>query len=340
MATSERLGNIVALKGRVQKWHEISTSNRMVRLKREHFEEAIEIIADEISLREGRKEFGDALFELFNGCDSTGSTTKVYGDPDDKTVLLANIHCISDRNNTITVTYAINTLSTDLPREGNRCPLKLGHGQGLIESLVGKSEISGLDKEMIERLAGRSEQSLRELMRPPAHQSRGGGILTALERFACWVVGRSDQNSDPDPDQEATGGSTPNPNPPKDKAGPIQTVKKKSPSGTLDLITPTPPTVEVAPSSEALKVPDDKGGKIDPNTTSKNGEGDMTMPATEKEKEENTDKNTNAKDKDEVKDRDRDTDKDKEQITETKNVIDTNKDIKEDCGEDILQLLR
>jgi len=154
------------------------------------------------------------------------------------------------------------------------------------------------------------------------------------------VVGRSDQNSDPDPDQEATGGSTPNPNPPKDKAGPIQTVKKKSPSGTLDLITPTPPTVEVAPSSEALKVPDDKGGKIDPNTTSKNGEGDMTMPATEKEKEENTDKNTNAKDKDEVKDRDRDTDKDKEQITETKNVIDTNKDIKEDCGEDILQLLR
>ena len=144
----------------------------MVRLKREHFEEAIKIIADEISLRKGRSEFGDALFELFNGCDSTGSTTKVYGDPDDKTVLLAKIHCISDRNNTITVTYAISTLSTDLPREGNRCPIKLGHGQGMIESLVGKSEISGLDKEMIERLAGRSEQSLQELMRPPAHQSR------------------------------------------------------------------------------------------------------------------------------------------------------------------------
>ena len=125
----------------------------MVRLKREHFEKAIEIIADEISLREGRSEFGDALFELFNGCDSTGSTTKVYGDPDHKTVLLANIHCISDRNNTITVTYAINTLSTDLPREGNRCHIKLGLDQGMIENLVGESESSGLDKETVERLA-------------------------------------------------------------------------------------------------------------------------------------------------------------------------------------------
>ena len=72
---------------------------------------------------------------------------------------------------------------------------------------------------------------------------------------------------------------------------------------------------------------------------SKNGEGDMTMPATEREKEENTDKNTNAKDKDEVKDGDTDKNKDKEKITETKNIIDTNKDRKEDCGEAILQRL-
>ena len=71
---------------------------------------------------------------------------------------------------------------------------------------------------------------------------------------------------------------------------------------------------------------------------SKNGE-DTTMPATEREKEENTDKNTNAKDKDEVKDGDTDKDKDKEKITETKNIIDTNKDRKEDSGEAILQRL-
>ena len=110
-------------------------------------------MADEISLKEGRKEFSDSLLKLFNGCDSKGSTTKVYGDLDNKTVLLANIHCILDQNNSITVTYAVNTLSTDLPREGNRCPIKLGLDQGMIESLVGESESSGLDKETVERLA-------------------------------------------------------------------------------------------------------------------------------------------------------------------------------------------
>jgi len=190
MATGDGLGDTVALNDRVYKWHEMSSSDRMVRLKRQHFEEAIEIMADEISLKEGRKKFSDSLLEMFNGCDSKGSKMKMCGDLDNKTVLVANFHCILDQHDSITVTYDVHTLSTDLPREGNRCPIKFGLDQRMIGSLVGESEIYGLGKETVERLDERSEKSLQELVRSDL-QSQENRFIKGCKGAWKWIKGEA-----------------------------------------------------------------------------------------------------------------------------------------------------
>ena len=133
-------------------------------LKRQKIGEAVEIIKKEISLRQGSDRFGETLYKLMNECGSEGAVTKVFGDLDDKTVLVANIHCISNSPDTITVTYAINTLSTDLPRQGVRCPIQGQEAGGSDSGMIQSLESCGLDQSLIEQLLRRSEQSLRDLM--------------------------------------------------------------------------------------------------------------------------------------------------------------------------------
>ena len=149
----------------MRKWNEINTSNQISRLKRQHIDRAIEIIKKEIPLREGSDYFGETLRKLLNECGIDGANTKVFGDLDDKTVLMANFHCIANSSDTITVTYVINTLSTDLPRQGIRCPIQqAGGGSGIDTRMIRSLESSGLDQSLIEQLVRRSEESLHDLI--------------------------------------------------------------------------------------------------------------------------------------------------------------------------------
>jgi len=216
MASSAKSGKDVIAVGRVHKWHEINTSSKMSLLKRQKIGEAVEIIKKEISLRQGSDHFGETLYKLMNECGSEGAVTKVFGDLDDKTVLVANIHCISNSPDTITVTYAINTLSTDLPRQGVRCPIQGQEAGGSDSGMIQSLESCGLDQSLIEQLLRRSEQSLRDLMplsttKLLQDQSRKGGIPTSPGIFGGWSLGRlfggrGHVATDPDPDA-----GTPNP---------------------------------------------------------------------------------------------------------------------------------
>jgi len=185
----------------VLKWHEVNSTDQIKRLKKENIGKAVKIILDEISLREGSDEFGKTLESLMKEADDQGATTTLFGDIDSNTVLFAHIHCISDAYNTITVTYVVNTLSSNLPRKEIRKKIRtvrLDSDERRSQLASWARGLEGLSQENIETVE-RSEDELQMLLFPPPHSDRTSrfgrvqtalGWITSLLCAATWIPSR------------------------------------------------------------------------------------------------------------------------------------------------------
>jgi len=110
----------------VRKWTEVKNSRKLVGVERESISAIVEIIKDEINLKDGADMFGETLEKMFNEATSSGTTTKLIGDLNDDTMLFAIFNCITTTSDDdkINIAYVINTLSTDLPRKNTRLTIR------------------------------------------------------------------------------------------------------------------------------------------------------------------------------------------------------------------------
>jgi len=112
----------------------------------------MDIIKDEMTLKEGADQFVETLQKTFVETTSSGDTTRVLGDLNDTTMIFAIFHCAEAAGDSakINIAYVINTLSTDLPREDTRLNI----------ATVKDFANADLTAKMIEHLTKESEAEL------------------------------------------------------------------------------------------------------------------------------------------------------------------------------------
>ena len=114
----------------------------------------MDVIKDEMTLKEGADQFVGTLQKTFVETTSSGDTTRVLGDLNDTTMIFAIFHCAeaASDNDKINLAYVINTLSTDLPREDTKLDI----------ATVKDFANANLTAKMIEHLTKDSEAELNE----------------------------------------------------------------------------------------------------------------------------------------------------------------------------------
>jgi len=123
-------------------------------IKREDLSSIIDIIKDDMTLKEGADQFFETLQKTFVETTSSGDTSRVLGDLNDTTMIFAIFHCAeaASDNDKINLAYVINTLSTDLPRWNTKLDI----------ATVKDFANANLTAKMIEHLTKDSEAELNE----------------------------------------------------------------------------------------------------------------------------------------------------------------------------------
>jgi len=136
----------------VRKWKETKKIRNLTGIKREDLSQMIDIIKDDMTLKEGADQFFETLQKTFVKTTSSGDTSRVLGDLNDTTMIFAIFHCAeaAGDNAKINIAYVINTLSTDLPREDTRLNI----------ATVKDFANADLTAKMIEHLTKESEAEL------------------------------------------------------------------------------------------------------------------------------------------------------------------------------------
>jgi len=138
----------------VRKWKETKKIRNLTGIKREDLSQMIDIIKDDMTLKEGADQFFETLQKTFVKTTSSGDTSRVLGDLNDTTMIFAIFHCAeaASDNDKINLAYVINTLSTDLPREDTKLDI----------ATVKDFANANLTAKMIEHLTKDSEAELNE----------------------------------------------------------------------------------------------------------------------------------------------------------------------------------
>jgi len=138
----------------VRKWKETKKIRNLTGIKREDLSQMIDIIKDDMTLKEGADQFFETLQKTFVETTSSGDTSRVLGDLNDTTMIFAIFHCAeaASDNDKINLAYVINTLSTDLPREDTKLDI----------ATVKDFANANLTAKMIEHLTKDSEAELNE----------------------------------------------------------------------------------------------------------------------------------------------------------------------------------
>jgi len=138
----------------VRKWKETKKIRNLTGIKREDLSQMIDIIKDDMTLKEGADQFFETLQKTFVETTSSGDTSRVLGDLNDTTMIFAIFHCAeaASDNDKINLAYVINTLSTDLPRWNTKLDI----------ATVKDFANANLTAKMIEHLTKDSEAELNE----------------------------------------------------------------------------------------------------------------------------------------------------------------------------------
>jgi len=138
----------------VRKWKETKKINNLRGIRREDLSQMIDIIKDEMTVKEGADQFFETLQKTFVETTSSGDTSRVLGDLNDTTMIFAIFHCAeaASDNDKINLAYVINTLSTDLPRWNTKLDI----------ATVKDFANANLTAKMIEHLTKDSEAELNE----------------------------------------------------------------------------------------------------------------------------------------------------------------------------------
>jgi len=138
----------------VRKWKETKKIRNLTGIKREDLSQIIDIIKDDMTLKEGADQFFETLQKTFVETTSSGDTSRVLGDLNDTTMIFAIFHCAeaASDNDKINLAYVINTLSTDLPRWNTKLDI----------ATVKDFANANLTAKMIEHLTKDSEAELNE----------------------------------------------------------------------------------------------------------------------------------------------------------------------------------
>jgi len=138
----------------VRKWKETKKIRDIKGIKREDLSSIIDIIKDDMTLKEGADQFFETLQKTFVETTSSGDTSRVLGDLNDTTMIFAIFHCAeaASDNDKINLAYVINTLSTDLPRWNTKLDI----------ATVKDFANANLTAKMIEHLTKDSEAELNE----------------------------------------------------------------------------------------------------------------------------------------------------------------------------------
>jgi len=138
----------------VRKWKETKKIRDIKGIKREDLSSIIDIIKDDMTLKEGADQFFETLQKTFVETTSSGDTSRVLGDLNDTTMIFAIFHCAeaASDNDKINLAYVINTLTTDLPRWNTKLDI----------ATVKDFANANLTAKMIEHLTKDSEAELNE----------------------------------------------------------------------------------------------------------------------------------------------------------------------------------
>ena len=102
------------------------------------------------------------------GPPSSRSTSTVYGDLDEKTSLFGLFHCSKAPDETLTISYAISTLATQMSRKGVIAGIQ---GESFKMSQVWNSNY--LASNVLEKLRGYGVDPTRSALAAPAEPSTG-----------------------------------------------------------------------------------------------------------------------------------------------------------------------
>lgn len=165
----------------VRKWNEMKTSRNLKGIKREDMSSIIDIIKDEMTLKEGADQFFETLQKTFIETTSSGDTSRVLGDLNDTTMIFAIFHCAeaASDNAKINIAYVINTLSTDLTREDTKLDI----------AIVKDFANADLTAKMIEHLTKDSEAELnvmtqawpKRVARAPRDAGDGEHVMETID---------------------------------------------------------------------------------------------------------------------------------------------------------------
>jgi len=138
----------------VRKWKETKQIRNLTGIEREEVSGIIDIIRDDMNVKEGADQFFETLQKTFVETTSSGDTSRVLGDLNDTTMIFAIFHCAeaASDNDKINLAYVINTLSTDLPRWNTKLDI----------ATVKDFANANLTAKMIEHLTKDSEAELNE----------------------------------------------------------------------------------------------------------------------------------------------------------------------------------
>ena len=155
MIKTKRRKLFAGAEDRVRKWKEIKTTRKLEGVAIKNISAIVQVIKDEVNLKEGGDKFGEILEKMFNESTSSGASSKLIGDLNDDTMIFAIFHCIkaAGKEDKIDIAYVVNTLSTDLPRQSTRLDI------GVVKDFSHKD----LTEKMVDHLTKDSEAEIAKM---------------------------------------------------------------------------------------------------------------------------------------------------------------------------------
>jgi len=110
----------------IDKWKETLLSKCCTGLDRKRLPDYLDLIKSDFSItsEELTNQLVTTITKLAKECGTRGQASTIYGDLDEKTALYGLFHCIQESDGTLSVSYAIHTLSAEMARTGVQPQIK------------------------------------------------------------------------------------------------------------------------------------------------------------------------------------------------------------------------
>ena len=110
----------------IEKWKETLLSKSCTGLEPKKLPDYLNLIKSDFSItgQNLTNQFVATITKLAEECGTRGQASTIYGDLDEKTALYGLFHCIQDSVGTLSVSYAIHTLSVKMARTGVQPQIK------------------------------------------------------------------------------------------------------------------------------------------------------------------------------------------------------------------------